>query len=176
MRLKKDENWRRVGGLRRKEDSGRSNVEVTEWVTVGYSVVTFWRLNLKVSGGRVRTGYFDAQGVYHDESAESSSASRGGSGVLYNRTWTVEGTATIDDPDQPPQFNFGDVAAGGSGFRTQTIDLGMVGHAGASQGNFHPIVWKSKLTLNLKMPHDNKEQDNGQETANVPEQVLFRAL
>lgn len=67
---------------------------------------------------------------------------------MYNRTWTVEGTATIDDPDQPPQFNFGDVAAGGSGFRTQTIDLGMVGHAGASQGKLHSTFLKLK---NLKL-------------------------
>lgn len=40
-------------------------------------------------------------------------------------------------------------------------------------------LFGSQLNNYLKMPHDNKgeeQQDNGQEAANVPEQVLFRAL
>ncbi|CAG9770067.1 unnamed protein product [Ceutorhynchus assimilis] len=64
-------------------------------------------------GGRTRTGYFDAQGTYHDESHAASSGSR-----AFNRTWnTADTTATRDEFAQG-------AASGAGGFRTQTIDLG----------------------------------------------------
>ncbi|KAL1494758.1 hypothetical protein ABEB36_010304 [Hypothenemus hampei] len=82
-------------------------------------------------GGRTRTGYFDAQGIYHDQSSDVSH--RDGK-VIFNRTWTAEGTATIDDVDQEQsgQINFGQGAASGTGFRTQTLDLGMIGSRSGS--------------------------------------------
>ncbi|XP_066258052.1 integrin alpha-PS2 [Euwallacea similis] len=82
-----------------------------------------------IQGGRYgeQNGY--AQGVYHGE--PESSGGRGG--VLFNHTWTAEGTATIDEPNQGGgQLNFGEAAASGNSFRTQTIDLGMVGRGGAN--------------------------------------------
>ncbi|KAH1009329.1 hypothetical protein HUJ04_001698 [Dendroctonus ponderosae] len=93
------------------------------------------------SEGRSQSGYFD-------ERNEQSGAARSGSPprVLVNHTWTVEGTASLDDIDPAAggQINFGQNAASGNNFRTQTIDLGMVGRGGApADASRQNVEWTS---------------------------------
>ncbi|XP_050304300.1 integrin alpha-PS2 isoform X2 [Anthonomus grandis grandis] len=93
--------------------------------------------------GRKRTGYFDAQGVYHDETQLASHKGQDGQ-IIFNKTWTAESEATIPldtferEGNFGGQLSFGQAAASGNGFKTETIDLGdALGRGGANGASGH---------------------------------------
>lgn len=77
----------------------------------------------RISGGgrhRIRTGYYDQNGVYHNYTEPTGE-------VIYNRSYTVETTDTIpidlSGGQSGEHLGLGEIALGG-GFTAQTLDLG----------------------------------------------------
>ncbi|XP_076250512.1 integrin subunit alpha inflated isoform X1 [Rhynchophorus ferrugineus] len=113
---------------------------------------SYWQQQGGSRGGRVRTGYFDSQGIYRDETGTQTQHNGGlqgnpNGGVIFNKTWTSEATVDLGDGDtsgahvydqqqgQGAQFNFGQAGGSGSGFTAQTIDLGGGGMIGGGSSN-----------------------------------------